>query len=68
MASAELHIHLTSPVDMSVLEGLIDKAVEAQVKDQTLTRVPPGYRCASCFRADGGHEASCEVGTRAAIT
>jgi hypothetical protein len=69
MAQAELHIHINHPIDMGLLDGLIEKAVSAQMEGEgARTVVPTGYRCASCFRSDGGHEASCEVGTKAVLS
>jgi hypothetical protein len=60
MADAQIHIHINNPVDLGQIDKLLTAAVEAkQVEMQT--KVPTGYRCAECFRGDGGHEATCNM-------
>jgi len=46
--------------DLKMLNEMVDRAVQQAITD-TPKRVPSGYRCANCFRDDGGHDAGCEV-------
>lgn len=64
MADASIHIHIDAPVDIVEIDKILTAAMEAKNID-TPTSVPPGYRCAVCFRADGGHESTCAVGAQA---
>jgi hypothetical protein len=61
MADAELHIHINHPVDMTKLNELLQAAINAKDDGEAKIVVPTGYRCASCFRDDGGHDVSCPV-------
>lgn len=66
MADASIHIHIDNPVPMSEIDKLITAAIEA--KGTMIERViPTGYRCAICFRQDGGHDATCTVNKPAGV-
>lgn len=66
MADASVHIHIDTPVDMAKIDALLSAAIDAKGID-VQTRVPEGYRCAICFRADGGHQPTCTVQMPAGI-
>ena len=60
MAEASIHIHIDTPVDIEAVDKILTAAMEA--KEITLpAKIPPGYRCAICFAADGGHAPGCTV-------
>lgn len=64
MAEASIHIHIDTPVDIAEVDKILTAAMEAK-NVETPVSVPTGYRCALCFRSDGGHDANCTVGAQA---
>lgn len=60
MSAASVHIHIDTPIELEEIDKILSAAMEAKQIEMPF-KVPSGYRCATCFRGDGGHEPGCAV-------